>query len=76
MVASTSGVSDRSRQLAGKYLFMDPMTLSPWRLNVDAASADQGNKGHSVTLLSSLLFSWLERWQGSPHYCMPLLCQE
>lgn len=43
---------------------------------MDAASADQENKGHSVTLLSSLHFAWLEQWEGSPCYFMLLLCQE
>lgn len=75
-IASTSAVSDRSGQLAGRYLFMDWMTLSPWRLKVDAASADQGNKGCSVLLLPSSPFFWLRQKEGSSYHYMLLLCQE
>lgn len=42
MIASTSGVSERSGQLAGKCLLMDSMTLSTQRWNMGAASAVWG----------------------------------
>lgn len=43
---------------------------------MDAASADQGNKGCSVTLLHSMCSFWLEQREGSPCNCTLLLCQE